>query len=141
MLRTINFKAYRKDAKEWGEVIGYSKDDDGEFIHIRFYTSDKKYYYEKWYKTTDTDIVLLQYTGINDKNGKKIYDGYILEGIQESSCVTYPTKKVSVWNNKIKHIVEFNPSNLFLTESYSKFCEVIGNVYDNPEFIQDNTNH
>ena len=71
-----------------------------------------------------------QYTGLKDKNGKRIFEGDILsinrhlQGIQiefDNGCY------IGVANNrKYKHRLEFDTPNIY---------EVIGNIYDNPELL------
>ncbi len=71
--------------------------------------------------------VLMQFTGLHDKNGKEIYEGDIVD-----------------FGNKIQYEVEWSPENAMFhlkgpNDIYSLIfneCEVIGNIYENPELIK-----
>lgn len=86
------------------------------------------------------DIVLMQCTGLTDKNGKLIYEGDIIKYLY------YNPERYTKW------IVVFNPDTLEFgirdygyigyqrLTSYSIFnnkVEVIGNIYENPELLKD----
>ena len=75
--------------------------------------------------------VLMQNTGVKDKNGKEIYEGDIL---------TY--NGVTSNGNKIIREVNYNAENARfqsgmypLTQSV-ELSEIIGNIYENPELTQ-----
>lgn len=72
-----------------------------------------------------------QYTGKTDKNGKKIFEGDILKGSWNTVFVVYfdecylqfRAKKAGGYTREMDYYGE------------SKDCEIIGNIYDNPELM------
>jgi len=80
------------------------------------------------------DIILMQYTGLKDKNGKEIYEGDILKS---KDCGFRPkaTKNLVEWDEELSAFMPFaydlsdDGSNWIDRES----MEIIGNIYENPE--------
>lgn len=72
-----------------------------------------------------------QFTGLYDKNGKEIYEGDIVQWEECVADYTFVTQKSEVFYSE--NSASFEPLNEF---SYCNF-EVIGNIYDNPELLEE----
>ena len=88
----------------------------------------------------------LFYTGLNDKNGKEIYDGDIISAYD---------REVAIENNRIeknrplvKGIVKYEPPGFFISipnkipanflefNNDSEPYDIIGNIHENPELLE-----
>lgn len=75
---------------------------------------------------------LMQFTGLKDKNGKEIYEGdylkkYHLDIWYEGQL---KTDGMQWWIDNIVNEKEYMDS------TSGKFCEVIGNIYENPDLLK-----
>jgi uncharacterized phage protein (TIGR01671 family) len=100
-------------------------------------------------KYDSVKMILMQYTGLKDKNGKEIYEGDILVFTTLSDSGITETKHDPVfiqWNN-YKSTYDFNDNKNRVLGDYPFFkywtlesmrqyeVEVIGNIYENPNLI------
>ena len=82
------------------------------------------------------DEYLMQSTGLRDKNGKEIFEGDILDYKGRKALVRWHGSYASFIYRFVDELqnrkTEWKP--LYL--AYMK-CEIIGNIYENPEFLED----
>jgi uncharacterized phage protein (TIGR01671 family) len=81
----------------------------------------------------DPDYILMQYTGLKDKNGKEIYEGDILKHVG-SVCAGTGICKVTF--NTCAHFVMNEVKDGYEFYIDGKDEEVIGNIYENPELLK-----
>jgi uncharacterized phage protein (TIGR01671 family) len=92
--------------------------------------------------TIDGNFILMQYTGLKDKNGVEVYEGDIvaLDMWQGNEHGYIPEDGVIKWHQESSAFKWFSgdPSdgnNYWLSQADEKQREVIGNIYENPELL------
>ena len=74
---------------------------------------------------------LLQYTGLKDKNGVEIYEGYIIKSPD------FDNQHVVEYKDIIQSDDMTAPGIGFQFNSDPNEMEIIGNIYENPELLED----
>ena len=140
-MREILFKAKRKDTGEWVEGLLWKKKYNSNKIFISCFP-DKDDNEEVFVVAQDT---ICQYTGLTDKNGRKIFEGDIVTTKYELGRGGFYTFEVYYNENLCQFALTINTGSytknkqydwLQLTASKAKKIEVIGNVFDNPELLE-----
>lgn len=85
-----------------------------------------------------------EYTGLKDKNGKRIFEGDIVtyedavadfEGYHDEVFLNCGEVGISAWDGiYFTNRQTVDMSDLYESETMVD-CEIIGNIYDNPEFL------
>ena len=142
-MREILFRGKRLDNGEWveGQTIVVIHQDDNDLIFMPQHGEDVKAdpmegndraltsIYGNYYQILPQTIG--QYTGLNDKTGKKIFDGDIIScGYLCDFFVEYSEEDAEYWANFGDSIGSLH------TYFDSKRATVIGNIYDNPELLE-----
>ena len=98
-------------------------------IKLRAWAKTVKVMHPNWFVTSDENgaYVLMQFTGLLDRNGKEIYENDV---VQIKHAGSTKRLKVVKWNTKS---AGWNIRQDRLSEVVSH--EVIGNVYSNPELL------
>ncbi len=128
-MREILFRGKRKDNGEWivGHLLRY-EDGRARIIESRTdifcFADDPDTTVVKTYEVAPETVG--QFTGLTDKNGKKIFDGDIIEAVCDNSfgeCIKAPV------------VVRMDDYELMWDITHSYEYEVIGNIHDNPELL------
>jgi uncharacterized phage protein (TIGR01671 family) len=88
----------------------------------------------------DSDYILMQYTGLKDKNGKEIYEGDIVICNEKKRYEREYSKleSVVIFENGM-FVIKPTPNGwlkTFLSLLHST-VEVIGNIYENPDLLKE----
>lgn len=148
-MREILFKAKRLDNGEW--VEGY------------LFCVWKRAYI-LWGTTNDVPNMIevdaetiCQYTGLTDKNGKKIWENDVVrfedtgeDGYEYSEGFDFVNMAQVVFADGRWQLNKFLSDNSYVLEEmydhvefkdFWKYAEVIGNIFDNPELLEGGADH
>lgn len=82
------------------------------------------------------EIELMQSTGMVDKNGKEIFEGDVLKTSDGELAKVVWNKELACWEAEfLSEIVDL--SEVADVKSNRSDCEIVGNIYENPEFLEE----
>ena len=133
-MRDIKFRAYDKFAEKMmdDEDIGVLPSNDtigtNSYGNITLINASNEYY------------VIMQYTGLNDKNGTEIYDGDIV-------MVTHPHDTTGDFTGTHGQVFYDDTEGAWYHVGHHgrppkrmwEYCEVVGNIYENPTLLESHT--
>ena len=80
---------------------------------------------------------VMQYTGLKDKNGKEIYEGDIVSMFHDTQFSEVKwNSEYGCWEIKVQ--LSIHNEGWDLLGNHLEQCEVIGNIYENPELLEGN---
>jgi uncharacterized phage protein (TIGR01671 family) len=122
-MREIKFRLWDSQKKKWYKNSDCLLELDGSITQIdivNVYDGEEKYNFK-----SRKDLVIMQYTGLKDKNGKEIYEGDIIldNDTDTKSVVEYDDKQAQFFLNS-------GLGGAFLIGE----LEVIGNIFEMPDW-------
>lgn len=139
-MREILFRGKSFHTKEW--VEGYLGIEVPDELVIQQFSFDDYFNSDCIDQHRVKPETVGQYTGLKDKNGKKIFEGDIIKhsyrGINEKVIIRYgaPKERYTMYG---WYLDDNRENTIFLLSDYfiGIFdCVIIGNIYDNPELLK-----
>ena len=121
-MRKIKFRAWHKEKKIMGEVLGI------DILHKEMFFSNEDV---DCYEHTDfKDVELMQYTELKDEYGDEIYEGDIVTLHNSRYKVIFKTEgaRFVLRNDEFELEITFINNN-------NERIEIVGNIYENPELL------
>ena len=139
-MRGIEFRGKRTYDNEWvyGNLLIRQKEFQG-IAYEEYFISN--YIDYEWKDEPVKEETIGQYTGVEDKNGKKIFEGDI---VKDTSWKSEVNKKINVVKFCTTDVAScgccykpFEGSGFKADEICLSECEIIGNVWDNKELLEE----
>lgn len=138
-MRTIKFRGKRVDNGEWidGLLCSIFHDtnpfsDDSEILRKTAIQTN----FESYSKCRNIEVIpetVGQFTGLNDKNGKEIFEDDVLTVDLFNKTFQIVFAESEKWGASFQH--KSHNSIFYLTKYFTDTSEVIGNIHDNPELL------
>lgn len=123
-MREFKFRAWDKKKRHW--IDNFTITQDGKIIETNY----------NGVKFLNVDAILILNIGVQDKNGKDIYEGYIIEfifkGRKYISELFFEDGAYMVRLNDVEYVSIDNPAIEF---TFTQEDKVVGNVFEHPELL------
>ena len=120
-MREIKFRAWVKDMDTGKlEMINWDSEFFSDMSPVTSWGSE--------FPSNEPDVILMQYTGLKDKNGKEIYEGDIV-GDDNGKWIVKWISEEDGWDY----------TGWLIGERYGlcyKSAKILGNIYENPGFLK-----
>jgi hypothetical protein len=131
-MREIKFRAWSKEHKYMFDL-----DDKDFFINNNgVYVRHCIDYQGDVYENETDKFILMQYTGLKDKNGVEIYEGDVVAGQITGGDGHYEQGRIEWSNKKAGFVLRFKGLGWRNLAGLHK-KQVIGNIHTNPELIKE----
>ena len=129
------FRAWDKESKLWCSYNTVCREQTGDYV-VEFLSVSRF----AWYTNDEINdnFVLVQFTGIKDKNGVEIYDGYIVRVTDDDGRTDFSDGGIGTvcgLENLGMWYIDGQVQNALFDINQCYYIEVIGNIYENPELL------
>lgn len=131
-MREPKFRAWDKVTERYYAVDSLVYDDDGNLCEVYLAGIQINESNPNANVRLPNEVVLEQYTGLKDKNGKEIYEGDVVDDGYSNICEIRWSEKLAGF--KAVDEKDGYATNVWLVSEYGK---VIGNVHENPELLKE----
>jgi uncharacterized phage protein (TIGR01671 family) len=133
-MREILFRGFSTDSGEWVEGFLVQTKSHTYIIQPGWYNDDL---FISLYNIIDKvdPATVGQFTGLTDKNGKKIFEGDILQTEDRIVAVAWHNASACWDSNFIRYVGEERWTGI-LNSQWGRWATVIGNIHDNPELLE-----
>lgn len=135
-MREILFRGKSKDNGKWVEGFYHCVTDNYTPKNIHYITTFKRIDNGEIVLTGPFEVIpetVGQYTGLKDKNGRKIFEGDIVRYGTDIYEVVFGTRcGCGYFGIKMSHIETWNFCNI----TPANLMEIIGNIHDDPELLK-----
>ena len=137
-MREIKFRAKSIKTNKW--IYG-SYVEDKEWAKHYIYKQEHDGLYHKLIRHEVNPKTVGQYTGLKDKNGKEIYEGNIVSWLEHHSEIVFSAGTFCLADDESPgfHLHRCGLNATLNLNGISK-AEIIGNIYESPELLKEQTN-
>lgn len=132
-MRKLKFRAWSEEQKKFIQGYPLGEEQKNGFTVCGISENGEQ-------ETTSDGLILMQYTGLNDKNGTEIYELDIVKGEHKDLFVIVPMLgglsmiNIKYYGQKFNELMAC-PTNEAQCAVWLSGSEVIGNVFENPEIL------
>lgn len=153
-MREIKFRAWDKKSKKMRQITeivfntGFYLEKNDNTVKLIWVKGQDIIENKEIQIQREQDYILMQYTGLKDKNGKEIYEGDILklpvwleQDDENEKCICiyaeeHQTSEIIGFGLYLKNAYLGKYQDLVPSDEWDEF-EVIGNIYNNPELLKE----
>lgn len=146
-MREIKFRSYNKETGFMMNPWALAKSDNSDSFDLVDDSMSGEIHIHD-YNTMDC-VVLMQYTGLTDKNGKEIYEGDIVKTHDQNNIIRYQHGSFMLiglhedrYERNYSRLYHYLIDSTIPNMEGSRFdgitttLEVIGNIYENPDLLE-----